>query len=161
MMKNPNNVIGDPLLTFNSPRFREELEQLFEGSFVVQDLEYKKMNLDYAVIVKDRLIEVCHVSGKQGAIAELATVGRAGRISFDKHKSIQAGTFITNAFYFLCPSRTLLAEEIPKPYGLITYNQVGKIDFKKLADFIKEDEYLTRDFYKTLSQKLAQKLYQK
>jgi hypothetical protein len=150
---------SDPVIAFGdgfpAGFFRHQLEKKFVESFVVANFEYKRIVLDYSVIVKDRLIEVAHVTSKQ----EYATIARAGKISLDKHKAIRAGTFISNAFYFLSPVRVLGLDEIPPKYGLITYNAAGDINIRKEADWIKPDMYLTKSFYCTLAKNLTKQLY--
>lgn len=139
---------------------RDKLEELFEKAFVVIDLDYKGLILDFAVISTDRLIEVCHVSSKEEYVRQMATIGRSGPVSFNKHKSIRDGKFITNAFYFLCPPRILTVDQIPPKYGLITYT-ADRLDFKQVADWIDPANYLTKSFYQTLAHKLSKKLYHK
>lgn len=144
--------------------FRLLLESLFENSFVVGQRQYQKLTLDYSVIVTDRLIEVCHVESKAEAVDELATIGRAGKITYHKHKAIRAGTFPTHAFYFLAPSKIITSLEIPKGYGLISYTPAGKLDFKVQADWLEREEdkkYLTRSYYCTLAKELNKQLYSK
>lgn len=138
--------------------FRTLLSDLFEDCFVIADFEYKGIRLDYSVITTDRLIEIRHITSKQEYATEMSVVARSGKIKFDKHKSIQSGGFISNAFYFLCPPRILTASEIPSTYGLITYNDVG-VDFKKTADWHDPTGYLSKSTYATMAKKLCQKLY--
>lgn len=141
--------------------FRAALEDRFENSFVVKDFLYKGLILDYAIIVTDRLIEVAHVATKEEYAAELAMIGRSGPRTFKKHKSIQDSKFVSNAFYFLAPSRILIADEVPPKYGLITYSAAGLLVIKKEADWIDPLKYLAHGFYKTLATKLAKQLYRK
>lgn len=142
--------------------FRADLEQLFgEKSFVIKDLMYQGIKLEYAVIATGRLIEVRHVISKQEYAAELAVPGRAGRISFKKHKSIKDGKFLSNAFYFLSPARILTADEVPPKYGLIHYNAKGELSFKREADWIDQQAYLTPSNLLTIARKLAADLYTK
>lgn len=143
------------------PDFRDRLEALFDDCFVVRDFMYKGLPMDYAVITTDRLIEVRHVTTRAEYASELSMIGRAGRFTFKKHKSIREGKFISNAFYFMCPSRILIADEMPPKYGLILYNAEEVLTFKKEADWINPEEYLGTSFYKTLAQKLAAELYSK
>ena len=148
-----------PAATLTSICTRNQLEDLFDNSFVVMDFSYKGLPIDYAIVVTGRLIEVRHILTKEEYTTEMAMIGRAGRISFKKHKSIQEGNFISNAFYFMAPTRVLSAMEVPPKYGLITYAKDGVMDFKKVADWIKPDMYLTTSFYQTLCKKLTAKLY--
>lgn len=141
------------------PDFRTALETLFDRAFVVKDFMYKKINIEYAVIATERLIEVRHVTTKEEYAAELSLIGRSGRYSFEKHKLIRQKKFISNAFYFMSPSRLLTADEMPPKYGLIHYNKEGALSFKKYAEFFDPENFLTKNFFQTLSKKLAAELY--
>jgi hypothetical protein len=147
---------GTKLLDFRTP-----LEKLFQKGMVIPDFEYKKLQLDYVIIATDRLIEVRHITSKAEYAMELSRIGRAGPVTFDKHKAIRAGTFISNAFYFLCPPRILALDELPPGYGLITYapGTAGKLEFRREADWMQPDKYLTKSFYITLTKKLHDRLY--
>lgn len=140
------------------PDHRAALSALFEIGMVIPNFEYQGITMDYAVIAKDRLIEIRHILTKKDYATELSTIGRAGRLSFDKHKAIQTGKFVTNAFYFLAPPRILAAHELPPKYGLIIDSPDGLV-WRQQAEYFKEDEYLTRSFYKTLAEKLVKQLY--
>lgn len=154
-----STISAPPALSITPGKYRKVLENIFQNSFVVSPFEYQGLILDYAIIVTDRLIEVCHVTSKAALAKELATVGRAGKISYNKHKSIQDGKFISNAFYFLAPSRVLTSDEIPPKYGLITYTTGDVVEIKTEANWINPVEYLKSAFYKTLAKKLATQLY--
>lgn len=157
-MKSPKNKTIEAPAPETKADHRDALAKLFEIGMVIPDFEYQGIRMDYALIVKDRLIEIRHVFSKKDYAAELSTIGRAGKISFDKHKAIQTGKFVTNAFYFLAPPRILAAHELPPKYGLIVDSPDG-LAFRQLAEYFKEDEYLTRSFYKTLAEKLVKQLY--
>lgn len=140
------------------PTFRVPLAELFGDCFVFENYRYKKLMLDYCIIATDRLIEVCHIQSMEDYARELSTVGHAGR-SFDKHKMIREGQFISNAFYFLAPARLITVDELPPNYGLVTYAG-DKLQIKKEADWIKAD-FLTKSNYKTIAKFLATELYKK
>lgn len=163
MKKLPVHADPGPAIEFGqgfpAGHFRHQLETTFEGSFVVTNFEYKKIIMDYSIIITDRMIEVRHCKNKQEYAAELATIARMGKISVDKHKAIRGGTFGSHGFYFLCPVRVLVADEIPPKYGLITYNTAGDITIRKEADWICPTEYLTKSFYCTLAKNLTKQLY--
>ena len=143
----------------DSLQLRKALQELFTDSFVIERLEYRRLILDFAIIVKDRLIEVAHVTTQAEFLLEFDKLGRIKKNSFKKHVVFMKGEFISNAFYFMAPSRLLPVDTIPEKYGLITYKDDLTITIKKEAEYVERD-YLTRDNYKTLAKKLTLKLYE-
>lgn len=134
------------------------LEELFENSMVVQEFEQNRIVIDYSVIVNDLLIEVEQVESKEEILQEQAKLGWRGKLKFLKHKELQAGKFLSAAFYYLVPAKLELTEkDVPKAYGIISYrikrDGTVQLEFVKLADYIHK-EYLTRNFYKALSMQL-------
>jgi hypothetical protein len=142
-------------------KLRESIEQVFTGSFVVESFPYHGITMDYAIIVKDRLIEVCHVTSKAEYIAELGVHYRSGKKAIHKHGAFKKGSFISSAFYFLAPTRILLPSEIEEHYGLMTYETHQlEVKIRTEADYIKVDDFLSKDFYKTLAKNAFKKYYE-
>jgi len=139
---------------------RKNLEIHFTDSFVIENLQYYNQTIDFAIIVKDRIIEVVHITELSQYILEFEKIAQ-GKYSFNKHDAFKNGKWISSAIYFMAPARLLPADNIPEQYGLITYNKLDlSIEIKIEADYIKDKEFLTRDNYKTIAQKINRKLYE-
>lgn len=134
---------------------------IFPGAMVVDSFMFNSTVMDFAVVVNDQLFEVRYVENKEEFVREFTKIIRLGKITMNKHAAIAKGKFVDNRFYFLCPSRVLTVLDVPEYCGLITYitraDDDVEVSIKKEATHL-HPTYLSPHFYKTLSQRLMDRI---
>jgi hypothetical protein len=137
-------------------KYKLTLQQLFPGAMIIEQFPYMTTIMDYAVIIKDRLIEVEVKIDKSDYASDFLKIVKGGRVAFNKHSALKAGKFVDNQFYFMVPQRLITSKEIPDHVGLITFKEVDNllsINILKEAPLL-HSNYLGKSFYFTLSKHL-------